>query len=244
MSRFLDVARTAALAGGYIVRERAGRVGDSWHKSGPTDLVTDVDIAAGVAVARSINSALPGSRFLIEEAEVYELAEVERGDAGTGEVWVVDPIDGTKAFVREYPMFSTQIALMRRGRLIVGVSSAPVYGEIAYGEIGVGAWLNEQPIRVSGIDAIESAALSTGNLKTLATGPQWPAFGRLVGRLNRIRGYGDFLHYHLLASGDKLVFTATPLALSAWIASAALSFGGSRNATKPIRVRSRSSSRE
>ena len=50
MSRFLDVARTAALAGGYIVRERAGRVGDSWHKSGPTDLVTDVDIAAGVAV--------------------------------------------------------------------------------------------------------------------------------------------------------------------------------------------------
>jgi histidinol-phosphatase len=43
--------------------------------------------------------------------------------------------------------------------------------------------------------------LSTGNLKTLATGPQWPAFGRLVGRLNRIRGYGDFLHYHLLAAG-------------------------------------------
>ena len=40
-----------------------------------------------------------------------------------------------------------------------------------------------------------------GNLKTLATGPRWPAFGQLVGRLSRIRGYGDFLHYHLLASG-------------------------------------------
>ncbi len=116
-------------------------------------------------------------------------------------VWVVDPIDGTKAFVREYPMFSTQIALMHRGRLVVGVSSAPAYGELAYGEIGVGAWLNDQPIRVSEIDAIEAAALSTGNLKTLATGPHWPAFGQLVGRLNRIRGYGDFLHYHLLAAG-------------------------------------------
>jgi len=116
-------------------------------------------------------------------------------------VWVVDPIDGTKAFVREYPMFSTQIALMQRGRLIVGVSSAPVYGEIAYGEIGVGAWLNERPIRVSNVNQIEDAALSTGNLKTLATGPQWPAFGQLIGRLSRIRGYGDFLHYHLLASG-------------------------------------------
>ena len=64
-------------------------------------------------------------------------------------VWIVDPIDGTKAFVREYPMFSTQIALMHRGRLIVGVSSAPAYGELAFGEIGVGAWLNDAPIRVS-----------------------------------------------------------------------------------------------
>ena len=51
------------------------------------------------------------------------------------------------------------------------------------------------------LDAIEAAALSTGNLKTFATGAQWPAFGQLIGRLNRIRGYGDFLHYHLLASG-------------------------------------------
>jgi histidinol-phosphatase len=90
---------------------------------------------------------------------------------------------------------------MHRGRLIVGVSSAPAYGEIACAEIGVGAWLGDKPIRVSDVDAIEDATLSTGNLKTLATGPRWPAFGRLVGRLNRIRGYGDFLHYHLLASG-------------------------------------------
>jgi histidinol-phosphatase len=54
---------------------------------------------------------------------------------------------------------------------------------------------------VSDVAEIEAAALSTGNLRTLATGSQWPAFGQLVGRLNRIRGYGDFLHYHLLASG-------------------------------------------
>jgi len=110
-------------------------------------------------------------------------------------LWLVDPIDGTKAFVREYPMFSTQIALMRRGRLVVGVSSAPAYGELAWAEAGVGAWLEGQPIRVSEVDTLAGAALSTGNLKTLATGPRWGAFGRLVGRLNRIRGYGDFLHY-------------------------------------------------
>jgi len=155
--------------------------------------VTEADVETEKTIRSTIAAKCPAHGFYGEET----------GSSGMDAeyVWVVDPIDGTKAFVRGYPMFSTQIALMHRGRLVVGVSSAPAYGELAYGEIGVGAWLNDRPIRVSEIDTIEDAALSTGNLKTLATGPQWPAFGRLVGRLNRIRGYGDFLQYHLLASG-------------------------------------------
>ena len=155
--------------------------------------VTEADVETEKTIRSIIEAKYPDHGFYGEETGSSHL------DAEY--VWIVDPIDGTKAFVREYPMFSTQIALMHRGRLIVGVSSAPAYGELAYGEIGVGAWLNDAPIRVSEIATIEDAALSTGNLKTLATGPRWPAFGRLVGRLNRIRGYGDFLHYHLLASG-------------------------------------------
>jgi histidinol-phosphatase len=155
--------------------------------------VTEADVETEKTIRSIIAAKYPDHGFYGEETGSSHL------DAEY--VWIVDPIDGTKAFVREYPMFSTQIALMHRGRLIVGVSSAPAYGELAYGEIGVGAWLNDAPIRVSAIASIEDAALSTGNLKTLATGPKWLAFGRLVGRLSRIRGYGDFLHYHLLASG-------------------------------------------
>ena len=155
--------------------------------------VTEADVETEKTIRAILAGKFPQHGFFGEETGSSAL------DADY--VWIVDPIDGTKAFVREYPMFSTQIALMHKGRLIVGVSSAPVYGELAFGEIGVGAWLNDAPIRVSTVGEIEAAALSTGNLKTLATGPQWPAFGRLVGRLNRIRGYGDFLHYHLLASG-------------------------------------------
>jgi histidinol-phosphatase len=155
--------------------------------------VTEADVETEKTIRSIIAARFPDHGFYGEETGSSHL------DAEC--VWVVDPIDGTKAFVREYPMFSTQIAMMRGGRLVVGVSSAPAYGELAYGEIGVGAWLNDRPIRVSDVGTIEGAALSTGNLKTLATGPRWPAFGRLVGRLNRIRGYGDFLHYHLLASG-------------------------------------------
>jgi histidinol-phosphatase len=155
--------------------------------------VTEADVETEKTIRGIIAARFPDHGFYGEETGSSAL------DAEY--LWLVDPIDGTKAFVREYPMFSTQIALMHRGRLVVGVSSAPEYGELAYGEAGVGAWLGDAPIRVSEVTAIESAALSTGNLKTLATGPRWPAFGRLVGRLGRIRGYGDFLHYHLLASG-------------------------------------------
>jgi histidinol-phosphatase len=155
--------------------------------------VTEADVETERVIRGIIAARFPDHGFYGEETGSSAL------DAEY--LWLVDPIDGTKAFVREYPMFSTQIALMHRGRLVVGVSSAPEYGELAYGEAGVGAWLGDRPVRVSEVDSIESAALSTGNLKTLATGPRWPAFGRLVGRLGRIRGYGDFLHYHLLASG-------------------------------------------
>jgi histidinol-phosphatase len=155
--------------------------------------VTEADVETEKTIRAIIAARFPDHGFYGEETGSSAL------DAEY--LWLVDPIDGTKAFVREYPMFSTQIALMHRGRLVVGVSSAPEYGELAYGEAGVGAWLDERPIRVSEVDSIEAAALSTGNLKTLATGPHWPALGRLVGRLGRIRGYGDFLHYHLLASG-------------------------------------------
>ena len=191
-SEFLAAALDAAHAAADVVRHYYQRNLKVTIKADKSP-VTEADVETEKTIRSILGAKFPGHGFYGEETGTHAL------DAEY--VWVVDPIDGTKAFVREYPMFSTQIALMRAGRLIVGVSSAPAYGELAYGEIGVGAWLNEQPIRVSAIDTIEAAALSTGNLKTLATGPRWLAFGQLVGRLGRIRGYGDFLHYHLLAAG-------------------------------------------
>jgi histidinol-phosphatase len=52
---------------------------------------------------------------------------------------------------------------------------------------------------VSTVDSLDGAIVSTGNLKTLAASPAWSRFGGLIGAINRIRGYGDFVHYHLLA---------------------------------------------
>ena len=191
-SPFLETALDAARAAADVVRHYYQSNLAITIKADKSP-VTVADVETERTIRAIVSDRYPHHGFYGEETEASGL--------DSEYVWIVDPIDGTKAFVREYPMFSTQIALMHRGRLIVGVSSAPAYGELAWGEIGVGAWLNDRPIRVSTIERIEDAALSTGNLKSLATGPRWPAFGRLVGRLSRIRGYGDFLHYHLLASG-------------------------------------------
>ncbi len=188
----LAAALEAARAAGEVIRrhyQRNARVTIKADKSP----VTEADVEAEQVIRGMLEARFPSHGFYGEETGTNAL------DAEY--LWLVDPIDGTKSFVREYPMFSTQIALMHRGRLVVGVSSAPAYGELAWAEVGVGAWLNDAPIRVSAIDTLEQAHLSTGNLKTLATGPHWARFGAMIPQLARIRGYGDFLHYHLLASG-------------------------------------------
>jgi histidinol-phosphatase len=186
----LDAARAAALViqGLYrrnlVVTLKADR-----------SPVTEADLAAENAIRGILRERFPDYGFYGEESPAQGL------DAPN--LWLVDPIDGTKSFVRDCPFFSTQIALMRAGRLVLGVSCASAYGELAWAEEGAGAFLDGQRIRVGAIDRLASAILSTGNLQSLAASPAaWSRFGSLVGRVNRLRGYGDFLHYHLLARGS------------------------------------------
>jgi histidinol-phosphatase len=155
--------------------------------------VTEADVRCEIAIREILEARFPSYGFFGEETGSR--------DENAESLWLVDPIDGTKAFVREYPMFSTQIALMRRGEVVLGVSSAPVYGELSFAERGRGAYLNGKPVAVSDVATLEAAALSSGNMKSLAGGGQWARYGALVAQVGRIRGYGDFLHYHLLASG-------------------------------------------
>ena len=84
---------------------------------------------------------------------------------------------------------------------MVGVSNAPEFREAAWAVRGRGAWFNGEPCRVSDVSRIEDATLSTGNLGSAARDDRWSLLGNLVARVNRVRGYGDFYHYHLLARG-------------------------------------------
>ena len=191
-SRELQAALDAAAAAAEIARALYRRNLEIRLKEDKSP-VTEADWRCEVAIREILATRFPSYGFLGEETG---------GTATDADcLWLVDPIDGTKAFIREYPMFSTQIALMRAGEIVLGVSSAPIYGEIAHAERGRGAFLNGERLSVSDVATIETAALSSGNLRTLASGARWSAYGALVARVARIRGYGDFLHYHLLAAG-------------------------------------------
>lgn len=155
--------------------------------------VTVADVETEKTIKKIILDAFPDHGFYGEETG--------KTNADAEYLWLIDPIDGTKSFVRQYPMFSTQIALMHKGEIILGVSNSPMFQEMAYAEKGKGAYLNEQPIHVSDINSIEDSALSTGNIATLAQSEHWAGLGQLITEVSRIRGYGDFFHYHLLASG-------------------------------------------
>jgi len=191
---FLDKAVEAARAAEAIIRRYYHGDFEVEHKADASP-VTIADIECERAIKAVLSEAFPAHGFQGEE--------LGREQADADYVWLIDPIDGTKSFVRGYPFFSTQIALRYRGELIVGVSNAPLFngGEMACAAKGLGATLNGEPIQTSNIDTLAKTSLSLGNIASLAASPAWASVGKLIGAVHRIRGYGDFYHYHLLASG-------------------------------------------
>ena len=193
LAHALTVARAAADAAAQVIGKywRSG-VAVS-HKSDASP-VTAADVESELAIKQVLKASFPEHGYFGEETPGEHL------DAEY--LWLIDPIDGTKSFVRNYPMFSTQIALMYRGALLLGVSQASEFGETAWAYRGGGAWLNGKRIFCANTSELNAAILSTGNIKTLSRGPRWQVLAELLQGANRTRCYGDFYHYHLLAKGS------------------------------------------
>ena len=192
-TKAMAAAREAAAAAAEIIRHYWHRGVEIEIKSDATP-VTIADREAEQAIRKILQAALPEAAIYGEEFGL----EGQRG----GLLWLVVPLDGTKSFVRRTPFFSTQIALMDGDELVLGVSSAPIYGETMWASRGEGAWLDGERVSVADTSAISQASISTGNVKTLTADARWDALGQLIRDSNRIRGYGDFCHYHLLARGS------------------------------------------
>jgi len=191
-SKELTAALAAAQAAAEVIRA-AYRRSPAVRLKADGSPVTEADLQAEEVIRATLSERFPGYGFFGEEGGQRAMTAES--------IWLVDPLDGTKSFVRELPFFSTQIALLRAGELVLGVSSAPACDELAWAESGGGAFLNQRPIRVSSVADLGQAFLSTGNVQSLARSPAWGRLGALIGRIDRVRGYGDFVHYHLLARG-------------------------------------------
>jgi len=154
--------------------------------------VTVADRECETEIRRVIEAAFPDHAVFGEEY----------GQSGEHRcLWLIDPIDGTRSFIRGLEFWSVQIALMVDGEIVLGVSAAPPFDETAWAVAGRGAWLDDESLNCAATDTLEQMDLSLGNVRTLARSNGWQTVGKLVETAARTRGYGDFYPYHRLAAG-------------------------------------------
>lgn len=122
--------------------------------------------------------------------------------SGSGEwTWIIDPIDATKNYVRGIPVYATLIALARAGRAEVGVVSAPALDRRWWAARGHGAFVNGDPMRVSGITDLANAQLSINSLLDFDAHGFGEGGRALSQGCWRTRGFGDFWSHMLVAEG-------------------------------------------
>jgi histidinol-phosphatase len=164
----------------------------------------------------------------VEQALRVRLGAERSGDAVSGEEfgaagsgsrrWVIDPIDGTKNFVRNVPVWATLIALLDGPDAVVGVVSAPALGRRWWARRGGGAWASWQggeprALAVSKVSQLGDASLSYASLSGWTRRGRRDAFVALTDRVWRSRAYGDFWSYMLVAEGAVDLAAEPDLAL-------------------------------
>lgn len=150
-----ELAVELARAAGRLQRERYETPLEVSTKSGPIDLVTEVDRACEALIVDALQRERPGDSILAEEGGATEGQESEW-------LWIVDPLDGTTNFAHGYPGFCVSIGVERAGARSVGVVYDPLRDELFHAERGAGAYRNGVPIRVSQEAQLGRAMLATG----------------------------------------------------------------------------------
>jgi histidinol-phosphatase len=154
--------------------------------------VTEADRAVEEAIRARLAAERPGDAILGEEYGL--VGESERR-------WIIDPIDGTKNYVRGIPVFATLIALAVADDAALGVVSAPALHRRWWARRGGGAFLNDAAISVSRVARLSDAQISYNDLRTFAHHGRGQGAERLASTAWRVRGFGDFWSHVMVAEG-------------------------------------------
>jgi myo-inositol-1(or 4)-monophosphatase len=148
----LNLMEQAARAAGAIIAAGFGTVVETWSK-GAAGPVTEIDLAANEAIRAILGPGRPDYGWLSEETP-DDPARLSRT-----RVFIVDPLDGTQAFLQHVPECTVSIGLSQDGKAVAGVVFNPITDELFKGAAGLGATLNGDPIHVSDRDALAGATL-------------------------------------------------------------------------------------
>ena len=147
----MEAAVKAALQAGDLLKKRF-RTDLEVREKSPANLVTDLDIQSEKLILASLKSAFPEIPALSEEADfITEEQQSER--------WIIDPLDGTTNFAHGYPFFAVSIALEKDNQLVLGVVYAPILNQLFTAELGLGAYLNNEPIQVSKTSIVKQSII-------------------------------------------------------------------------------------
>ncbi len=159
--------------------------------------VTQADREAEQAIKRVLGRAFPNDGFLGEEF----------GEEGPRDRrWIIDPIDGTKNFIRRIPIWAVLIGLEEAGEVTAGVVFNPASNELLWARRGDGAWCGAERLRVSACAAMKDAFLLHSDLHLLREAGYWDRFVRMLDASGRTRGFGDYYGYGLVASGKADIY--------------------------------------
>ena len=198
LSQELDLALELADLADQIVVEQFKPDGYAFENKYDGSPVTAIDRRVEQAIRDLVAVRRPGYAVLGEEAGLGD------GDADSHARWIVDPIDGTRKFVRGIPIFATLLALERDGEIVVGVASAPLMadrGRRWWAAKGLGAFADGRLLEVSRVSRLQDAHVLHGSVEGFVRKGVGPALLDLSARCWGTTGPGDFWIHLLVAEG-------------------------------------------
>lgn len=201
MSDYLKTCEQAARAGGAVLLDWMDRF--AVREKGPSDLVTEADLASQQVIRELVLAAYPSHGFLGEEGSPEPCQGPFR--------WIVDPLDGTTNYAHRLPQFCVSIALENAGRVLVGTIFDPISGECFTAAAGQGAALNGRPIRTSAVTQLSSALAAVSFPARVARGsPLIADFIEVLHQAQAVRRMGSSaLNLAYLAAGRLDAYWAT-----------------------------------